>query len=79
MEGNIKMYLQKLGWRAWTGLMWFRIRTGVWFHKMRGMSGLAEDLLACEEVLCCMQLVSHKLLYYFAAVGRLAALYSQRY
>jgi len=37
-EDNIKMYLQELGWRTWTGLMWFRIRTGVGFHKMRGMS-----------------------------------------
>jgi hypothetical protein len=71
------MYLQELGWRAWAGLMWFRM-TGVGFHTMRGTSGQAEDPLACQEVLCCMQLVNHKLLYYFAAVGRLAALYSRR-
>jgi hypothetical protein len=27
-EDNIKMDLQEVGWRAWTGLMWLRIRTG---------------------------------------------------
>jgi hypothetical protein len=25
---NIKMELKELGWGAWTGLMWLRIRTG---------------------------------------------------
>jgi hypothetical protein len=27
-EDNIKMYLQKVGWEAWTGLSWLRIGTG---------------------------------------------------
>jgi hypothetical protein len=27
-EDNIKMDLQKLGWGAWTGLIWLRIGTG---------------------------------------------------
>jgi hypothetical protein len=27
-EDNIKMYLQKLGWGAWTGLIWLRMGTG---------------------------------------------------
>ena len=27
-EDNIKMDFQEVGWGAWTGLIWFRIRTG---------------------------------------------------
>jgi hypothetical protein len=27
-EDNIKMYLQEVGWVAWTGLSWLRIGTG---------------------------------------------------
>jgi hypothetical protein len=27
-EDNIKIYLQKLEWWAWTGLIWLRIGTG---------------------------------------------------
>jgi hypothetical protein len=27
-EDNIKMDLQKVGWGAWTGLIWLRIGTG---------------------------------------------------
>jgi hypothetical protein len=27
-EDNIKMDLQEVGWRAWTGLIWLRIGTG---------------------------------------------------
>jgi hypothetical protein len=27
-EDNIKMYLQEVGWGAWTGLIWLRIGTG---------------------------------------------------
>jgi hypothetical protein len=27
-EDNIKMYLQEMGWGAWTGLIWLRIGTG---------------------------------------------------
>jgi hypothetical protein len=26
-EDNIKMDVQELGWRAWAGLIWLRIRT----------------------------------------------------
>jgi hypothetical protein len=26
-ENNIKMDLQEVGWRAWTGLIWLRIGT----------------------------------------------------
>jgi len=27
-EGNIKMDLQKVVWRAWNGLIWLRVGTG---------------------------------------------------
>jgi len=27
-EDNIKMDLQKVGWGAWTGLIWLRVGTG---------------------------------------------------
>ena len=27
-EDNIKMDLQEVGWRAWTGFVWLRIGTG---------------------------------------------------
>jgi hypothetical protein len=27
-ENNIKMDLREMGWGAWTGLIWLRIRTG---------------------------------------------------
>jgi hypothetical protein len=27
-KDNIKMYLQEVGWGAWTGLIWLRIGTG---------------------------------------------------
>jgi hypothetical protein len=27
-DDNIKMDLQEVGWGAWTGLSWLRIRTG---------------------------------------------------
>jgi hypothetical protein len=27
LEDNIKMDLQEVGWRAWTGLIWLRIET----------------------------------------------------
>jgi hypothetical protein len=27
-EDNTKMYLQEVGWGAWTGLIWLRIGTG---------------------------------------------------
>jgi len=28
LEDNIKLDLQQVGWRAWTGLVWLRIGTG---------------------------------------------------
>jgi hypothetical protein len=27
-EGNMKMYIQEIGWGAWTGLIWLKIWTG---------------------------------------------------
>jgi hypothetical protein len=41
LEDNIKMDLQEVEWRAWTGLIWLKIGTGgghFKFHKMRGIS-----------------------------------------
>ena len=53
--------------RAWTGLIWLRMRTGgglswIWwwafgFYKIRGISWVAQDMLASQEGLCCMELV----------------------
>jgi hypothetical protein len=64
---NIKMDLWE-GGGAWTGSIWLRIGTGGgllcirwWtfrFHKMRGISWVAEDILASQEGLCSMELVS---------------------
>jgi len=34
---DIKLDLQEVGWRAWTGLIWLRTGTGGG-HKMRGIS-----------------------------------------
>jgi hypothetical protein len=57
-----------LGVGAQTGLIWLRIGTGGgllcirwWtfgFHQMRGISWVAEDILASQEGLCSMELVS---------------------
>ena len=65
-EDNIKIGLQEVGWETWTGFIWLRLGRGdrlLWmrwwtfrFHKMWGISCLAEDLLVCQ-VLCCMELV----------------------
>ena len=54
---------------AWTGLIWLRTGTGrsrLWmrsrtlgFHKIRGISWLAKDLLASQEGLCSMELVKN--------------------
>jgi hypothetical protein len=54
---------------AWTGSILVRIGTGggqLWmrwwnlgFHKMRGISWVAEEMLACQEELCSMELVSY--------------------
>jgi hypothetical protein len=34
-ENNIKMDLQEVGWRAWIGLVWIRVETGVRHLSMR--------------------------------------------
>ena len=54
--------------KAWIGLMWLRIGTGgghLWmrqwafgFHKMQGISWLAENRLASQEGLCSMEWIS---------------------
>jgi hypothetical protein len=51
--------------RAWTGSSWLRIWTSggqLWMrqwtyglHKMRGISGLAENGFDSQEGLCCME------------------------
>jgi hypothetical protein len=53
---------------AYTELLWLGIGTGgglLWirwwtlgFHKMRGISWVAEDLLASQEGLCSIELVN---------------------
>jgi hypothetical protein len=67
-EDNIKMDLWEVGWGVQTGLIWLRIGTGggllcirLWtfgFHKMREISWVAQDILASQEGLCSMELVS---------------------
>jgi hypothetical protein len=62
-------YIRRL-FKGVTGLSWLRIGTGgglLWmrqwtsgFHKMRGISWLADKPLASQEGLCCMELVSSK-------------------
>jgi hypothetical protein len=34
-EDNIKMNIQEMGWRTWTGLIWLRIGTGGGLLLMR--------------------------------------------
>ena len=56
LDGRIML---KCNGKAWIGLIWFRIVTsgglfwrhvsGVGFHKMWGIPGLAEQLFACEQ------------------------------
>jgi hypothetical protein len=63
---NSRIELQAVWTGAWTGLIWLRIGTGggvLWmrqrssgFHKMRGISWLAEGLLASQEGLSCVDL-----------------------
>jgi hypothetical protein len=63
-EYNITMDLQDVRCGTWTGPSWLRIEIGdrhVWlrqwtfvFHKMRGISWLAEDRLASQEGLSLM-------------------------
>jgi hypothetical protein len=60
----LKWIFKKWGGEEWTALIWLRIGTGdglLWmrqwtfgFHKMRGISWLAEDPLASQEGLCSM-------------------------
>jgi hypothetical protein len=49
------MFKKYDGW-LWTGLVWLRKGTAdghtdttIWFHKMRGISGMTEELLASQE------------------------------
>jgi hypothetical protein len=59
------MDLTEVGWGVWTGLIWLRIERGggplwMWwwtfgFHKIRGISGVAEDLIASQEGLCSVE------------------------
>jgi hypothetical protein len=53
---NIKLMLKKYDGRAWTGLMWPRIRTSDGFHKVRGI-WLAEEVLVSPKGLCLVGLV----------------------
>jgi hypothetical protein len=63
------MDLRVVGWGAWTGSIWLRIGTGgglLWirwwtfgFHKVWGISWLAENLLASQEWLCFLELVTY--------------------
>jgi len=66
-DDNFKMDLQQMEWgETWTGLMWPMIGIGggrlcmrqrtFGFRKMRGISGLAQNRLAFEEVLCSLEL-----------------------
>ena len=67
-EDNIKMDLEEVGWEGmdWINLPqdWDRWRAIViaimnhCFHKLWGISGVAQDLLAFEEGLCSMNTVS---------------------
>ena len=67
-ENNIKIDLQKYNERARTGMLWLRIRKMVgfcghgneplWFYKIRGNCWTAEELLASQDRLCCMELFS---------------------
>ena len=59
--------IKKWDGEAWTGLLWPRIQTGGvrllmrwlrhWFHKMRGISWLAEVLLASKEGLYSVEFI----------------------
>ena len=63
----LKWIFKKWNGRVWTGLIWLRIGTFIGFlwmrwwtfelHKIRWISWLAEELLACQEVLCSVDLL----------------------
>ena len=71
VDGRIilKWIFEKWDEGTWTGSILLRIGTGgglLWrrwwtfgFHKMRRISWVAEDLLASQEGLCSMQLISY--------------------
>jgi hypothetical protein len=60
----LKWIFERMGWGAWTGLIWLDIGKGgglLWmrwwtfgFHKIRGISWVVEDVLASQEGLCSM-------------------------
>jgi hypothetical protein len=60
------MEIQQVGWGAWTGLIWLRIRkVGGLFCSIElpgstnaGISGLTENRLASQEGLCFTERVS---------------------
>jgi hypothetical protein len=45
-EDDIKIHIQKLGWRTWTALMWFRIGTAFVYAVMNLPSSIK-----CREFL----------------------------
>jgi hypothetical protein len=63
----LKWIFEKWDGEWWTGSIWLRIAAGgglVWmrwwafgFHKMRGISWVAENLLASQEGLCSMECI----------------------
>ena len=65
----LKWIFKKWDVETWTGLIWLRIRTAgghLWmrqwtfeFHTMWGITWPSEELLAAQEVLCSMELVSY--------------------
>ena len=69
-EDYITMYLKEVGWGgAWTGLIWLRLGSGSglawmrpWLYRCREMQGvcwLCEDLLASQEWVSSMELVTY--------------------
>jgi hypothetical protein len=60
------LYINEIGWRVWTALIWLLIGTSggstrtrswpFWFHKIQGIDWLAEELLAFQEGIWSMEL-----------------------